>query len=303
MPESQPVTDAAPQPEAVHFGDLLAREIDRLGTPACVGLDPVYERLPDAVATGRPVESIEAFCLGVIRAVRGVVPVVKPQAACFERYGAAGYAALERVVEAARDAGLVVLLDAKRGDIGISSGHYAAGVSQMGAHAVTVNGYLGPSGIQPFLDRRLGVFVLVRTSNPDSDGVQGVRLEDGRTVAEAMAEMVRDLGAGLRGASGLSGVGAVIGATKAGAELERLRSLLPDAPVLVPGVGAQGGRVEDLAGLRRSGGRERAGAMGVLVTAGRSVIYPEAPAGAAWEEAVRAAAEAFAEECRRLAAP
>ncbi|VAX40747.1 Orotidine 5'-phosphate decarboxylase, partial [hydrothermal vent metagenome] len=110
------------------FADRLARAMDRAGSPACVGLDPVFERLPEAVRAAHqdPTQAIEAFCTGVIDAVAGEVGVVKPQSACFERYGSAGVRALEQTVAHAKNAGLVVILDAKRGDIGISAAHYAA---------------------------------------------------------------------------------------------------------------------------------------------------------------------------------
>lgn len=275
-----------------HFGDRLVAAIDQRGTPACVGLDPVVERLP-AGLSGEPADAIGSFCLGVIDAVGDVVPVVKPQSACFERYGSAGLKALEMVVSRARELGLLVVLDAKRGDIGASAAHYAAGVAALGADAVTVNAYLGPSGVQPFIEAGLGVFCLVRTSNPDSDEVQAPRLETGETVAERMASMVAALGSGRVGAAGLSSVGAVVGATKAAADGRRLRELLPDAPLLVPGIGAQGGTVEAVRGLLRVNAGTP-GAAGVLVTASRSVLYPRAAGAPSWTGAVGAAARRFA---------
>ncbi len=277
--------------------------MDRTGTPACVGLDPVVERLPGAVRTGATseAEAIARFCEGVLTACAGVVPVVKPQAACFERYGPAGAACLARVCRQSRELGFIVLLDAKRGDIGISAEHYAAsafGEGAFHADAVTVSPYLGPDTIEPFLsDPAKGVFVLVRTSNPGSDAVQSMRLADGRTVAEMIAGQVATLGATRRGACGLSSVGAVVGATKA-ADAAALRAIMPDTVFLVPGYGAQGGTAGDIRGMLRPE-RTTVGTSGVLVTASRSVIYPGAGTGADaadWQGAIGAAARKLVAE-------
>ena len=184
--------------------------------------------------------------------------------------------------------GMVVVWDAKRGDIGTTSAHYAAAGKRLGAHFVTVNGYLGRSGLTPFLDAGLGVFVLVRTSNPDSDSIQGERLADGRTVGEMMADEVRTLGEGAMGSCGLSNVGAVVGATKA-ADALRLRERMPNQVFLIPGYGAQGGTAADLKNMLRPDGR------GILVTASRSVIYPKGTSGD-WKRDVADAAKGLAGE-------
>jgi orotidine-5'-phosphate decarboxylase len=287
------------QDSARQFSDTLARAIDGAGSPVCVGLDPVLEKLPDEVRAEHwePVAAIEAFSTGVIDAVAGIVPVVKFQAACYERYGAAGVRALEHASAHARARGLLVLLDAKRGDIGISAEHYAAAAVGLHADAITVSGYLGPSTVEPYMKVGLGVFVLVRTSNPDSDVVQGVRMEDGRSVAEMMGGLVAGLGEGHVGACGLSGVGAVVGATKA-SEGERLRRVMPRQVFLVPGYGAQGGTAADVRALvRREMRGGRASEAGVLVTASRSVIYAGGGGGGeGWKDGVRAAAERLAKE-------
>ncbi|GJQ30374.1 MAG: orotidine 5'-phosphate decarboxylase [Phycisphaerae bacterium] len=273
----------------MHPTDHLHEAIIRAGSPICVGMDPVYEQLPDAVRARHhePLAAIGEFGRGVLRAIAGVAPAVKFQSACYERYGSRGVAVLEEHLRDAAQAGLFIVLDAKRGDIGISAAHYAAAALRGGAHAVTVSGYLGPSGVTPFLDAGLGVFVLVRTSNPDSDAVQGHALRDGRTVAEMMADHVAALGASRLGACGLSAVGAVVGATKS-AEAAALRARMPDQVFLVPGYGAQGGTAEDIRAMLRADRR------GVLVTASRSVIY--AKGDGAWDEAVRDAATRFRDE-------
>lgn len=271
---------------------LLMEAIGRTGSAACVGLDPVASRLPEAIRERHrtdPVDAITAFGVEIVRAVAGVVPVVKLQSACYERFGSAGVRALERTASAAREAGLLVLLDAKRGDIGISAQHYAAAAVALGADAITASPYLGTETLEPYADAGLGVYALVRTSNPGSDELQSLAMASGETVAERVARTLAGFGASHTPArGGLSAVGAVVGATKA-SELAGFRALMPDQPVLVPGVGAQGGSVADCRGLRRSSATGLADA-GVLITASRSVIYAEAGPGERWLDAVRRAA-------------
>lgn len=275
--------------------------MDAMGTPACVGLDPVFERLPEACMVGSEVEAIERFSLGVIQAVTGVVPVVKPQSACFERYGSAGWAALERVVSSARDAGLFVLLDAKRGDISTSAQHYARSAARLGADAVTVSPYLGMSAIEPFLEAGLVVFALCRTSNPDSHALQAERLASGATVAEHVATMLSELGSQWLGHRGISAVGAVVGATKAD-ECASLRARMPGTMFLAPGIGAQGASAADIAQLRRQDGGT-VGTACLMPSASRSVLYPPARSAdtSDWKQAITQATRAFATEASAAA--
>lgn len=285
---------AGPVPApAPGFADRLVAATRAARSPVCVGLDPVIESMPGELRARRPDAAglIEEFCAGVLRSVTGIVPAVKFQSACFERYGSAGFEALEKSVELARSLGLVIVLDAKRGDIGISAEHYAAAARAVGADAITASGYLGPSTLEPYLKAGLGLFVLVRTSNPDSDAVQAHALADGRSIAEMMADLVASLGRSRIGSAGLSEVGAVVGATKS-SEGRALRARMPDQIFLVPGYGAQGGTAEDVRALLRSDGG------GVLVTASRSVIY--AKGDGRWTDAVAAAARSLAEEIRRV---
>jgi orotidine-5'-phosphate decarboxylase len=244
-----------------------------------------------------PLAAISDFCQGVLKAVapggKPIVPAVKFQSACFERYGSSGFAVLEEQVEAAAGLGLIVVWDAKRGDISTSASHYAAAARHLEADSVTVSAYLGASGVTPFLDAGLGVFALVRTSNPDSDAIQAQKLADGRAVGEMMAGHVASLGKSHMGACGLSDLGAVVGATKAG-EGAALRALMPHQVFLVPGYGAQGGTAEDIRGMLRPGARTP-GDAGVLVTASRSIIYAKAQ-GEAWDGAVRSAAARLRDE-------
>lgn len=275
--------------------DIMLSEIDHAGTPACVGLDPVIEKIPrEFHGAGGEAGAIERFGECVLRSIRGVAPVVKFQSACYERCGSAGFAALERGVTLARELGLIVILDAKRGDIGISAEHYAAAAVRMGAQWITVSPYLGMECVEPFLKAGLGVFVLVRTSNPGSDEVQSQRLVGDRSVSEYVAERVARLGGQYMGGRELSSVGAVVGATKA-ADAKSLRVEMPRTLFLVPGFGAQGGTIDDVRAMTTSVG-------GVLVTASRSVIYPGngGKPGGTPSDAIRRAATEFADQLRAL---
>lgn len=297
--------------ESVNFADRLHEAIARAQTPACVGLDPVLDRLPEPFASRRDgaADRILEFCLGVIDAIDGIIPIVKPQSACFERYGQAGVRALRRTIHSARARGMLVILDAKRGDIGVTAEHYAeaafgplppAPPAAHAADAVTLNGYLGPDTIEPFLTRAgRGVFVLVRTSNPGSDAIQSQRLADGRTIAELMADQVVQLGSdpARRGTCGLNSVGAVVGATKS-AEAGALRARMPETIFLVPGYGAQGGTLDDLKPMLRT--VASAADSGIIVNASRSVLFPTNPEGTDYQSAIRLAAQRFAGELSSL---
>lgn len=278
-----------------HFADRLLDACKTKGAPVCVGLDPVLDRLPDRIDRADPVKAIELFCLGVIDAVAEVVPAVKPQSACFERYGAKGVAVYHNVVAHAKKAGLVVVGDAKRGDIGTSSAHYAAGLlaDPYGCDTLTVNGYLGGDGIEPFqqvaAEQGKGLFVLVRTSNPGGDAIQSLPLADGRTVSEAVGDVVAALGASCVGESGYSNIGMVVGATKP-EDAIKLRDRYPQQLFLVPGFGAQGGGADDVRACFKPD------ATGALITASRSVIYAFEPSDSNWQRAVAVAAEQLRNE-------
>ena len=280
---------------AERFVDRLLARIAHVGSPVCIGLDPVVDRIPEAVKaqSSNDAEAVERFCVGVIEATAGVAAAFKPQSACFERLGSAGITALERVVAHIKTQDIPVVLDAKRGDIGSTAEHYAQAVRLLGADAVTVNAYLGPSTIEPYLDAGLGVFALVRTSNPDSDAVQSQRLTTGESVAELMAGLVCSSGRDRIGESGLSDVGAVVGVvglTKA-ADGARLRALMPEQVFLVPGYGTQGGTADDLKPLLARPGIP---GRGVLVNASRSVIYAKPTGAESWQDAVGHAAQTMA---------
>ncbi len=205
--------------------------------------------------------AVQVHCRALIDAVAPACVAVKPQLACFERLGAPGRAALEAVVDHAHDAGLLVIADGKRGDIDVTARAYAQSlfggletpfgeVAGLGADLATVNPLMGSDAVEPFVSAAraagAGVLLLVRTSNPGAADVEDLELAGGERVWERLAGLVDELGRTGVGEAGLSDVGAVIGATAPG-HLARARELMPNAVFLLPGVGAQGGRVEDLA--------------------------------------------------------
>lgn len=294
------VPTAAP----VAFADRVAAAVERKRTQLVVGLDPVVELLPvelrgDA-ARGRAAaaSAVERFCKGIVDTVAPYVVGVKPQVAFFEALGADGWAALESVCRYAHDAGLLVIVDAKRGDIGSTARAYATAFLEPAddarplADALTVNPYLGRDSLDPFLAacRRegAGLFVLVRTSNAGAADLQDAALSDGRPVWKLVAELVDAWGEDLVGEGGLSSVGAVIGATAPFA-IGEARRAMPRAILLLPGVGAQGATPADVARAFTSGPASG------LVNASRSVIYAfrELPEGD-WRDAAGAEAARLA---------
>ncbi|MBB4665163.1 orotidine-5'-phosphate decarboxylase [Conexibacter arvalis] len=248
---------------ATHFADRLVERIDATRSLLVVGLDPELGQLPPELLDGvddlaSAAAAAARFCRGVIDGVADVAPAVKPQSAFFEAFGAAGLHALEEVTAHARAAGLLVIEDAKRGDIGSTMAAYAAaalgrvriGDRELPVHdadAVTLSPYLGPESLQPMLDvadaHGKGLFVLVRTSNPGSARVQGLQTPDGR-VFEQVARLLDELGAKRRGRGGYANVGAVAGLTYPD-DARALRALMPRTFLLVPGLGPQGGAPED----------------------------------------------------------
>ncbi len=290
---------------ALHPADRLWQAILAADAPVCVGIDPVVERLPKVISPqSQTADSIakamEDFCCGIIEAVARIVPCVKIQAACLERYGGHGFSALERICAAVKRANLQLILDAKRGDIGVTAEHYAAMAFEvMQADWLTVNGYLGRDSIEPFLRQGRGVFVLVRTSNPGSDEIQSRQVDEQTgieaDVSECVGRMVEHLGEGRIGASGYSQIGAVVGATKS-ADAARLRAAMPRSMFLIPGYGAQGGSVRDVIPCFHLGNGRVPG--GGIVTASRSVIYAFESECTTWVAQIREAALGFRDEIR-----
>lgn len=239
-----------------------AREIDSL---LCIGLDPHPAELSEDSARGA-----KEFCLRLIRAAAPFAAAFKPNAAFFEAYGADGFTALQDVIAAVPE-DIPVILDVKRGDISSTAEAYARAAFQMlGADAITLNPYLGKDSIEPFLDAgETGVFLLCKTSNPSACDIQDLVLEaTGDSVAEAVARLVHDWN--LPGQIGL-----VVGATYP-IDLARIRNIAPQAWILSPGVGAQGG---DLEAAVKSGLREDG--MGLLVPVSRGISRADDPALAA----------------------
>ena len=237
---------------------------------------------------------VAEFCRGIVDAVAEQAVAVKPQSAFFEAQGSTGWATLAEVCAYARSAGLLVVVDAKRGDVPSTDRAYAAAFAPL-ADALTVNPYLGFDSLEPFFAREgLGVLAILKTSNPGSADIQDLPLADGRPLWQHIAGLLDRWGEDLVGASGLSRLGAVVGATHPEV-LETVRSLMPQAVFLLPGVGAQGGKPEDLAAAFTPGPAS------ALVSASRSVIY--ASGGADWQEAAAAEAARLADELRAVAVP
>jgi orotidine-5'-phosphate decarboxylase len=270
-----------------HFTDRLADAVARKRSQVVVGLDPVPERLP-AELDG----DLAAFCRGIVDAVAPHAVAVKPQSAFFEAHGAKGVAAFRDVCDYARASDVLVIADAKRGDIDSTARAYAEAFFPL-ADALTVNPYLGGDSLQPFLDAcrayGAGLFVLVKTSNPGSADVQDAELSDGRPLWQRVADLVREWGEDIVGSRGLSAVGAVVGATHP-RDVAAARELLPHAVLLLPGIGAQGAEPADVAAAFTD---DPASA---LVAASRSVIYA---LGADWRTAAAREAERLAREVWR----
>ena len=331
--------------ETTRFGDRLADRVAARESQLVLGLDPDPNRLwPDALriadadkgavaekggdaekradaqkgpgaANGagsalralHAARAVAAHCALAIDAVAEYCVAVKLQVACFERLGPAGWSALAETAARARESGLLVIADAKRGDIDVTGTAYAQAflgetptpygpVPGLGADALTVNPLLGRDSLEPFVATARaygrGLFVLVRTSNPGASDVQEVELAGGGTVSDLLADLVDEAGATGVGRSGLSDIGAVVGAT-APDRMHALRERMPHASFLLPGVGAQGGQVEDLAAAFA------AGPAGGLIAASRGIVAAHEKAGG--DPATAAAREAS--RLRELAWP
>jgi orotidine-5'-phosphate decarboxylase len=292
------------------FGDRLAERVAARRSQVVLGLDPDPARLwPEAVRraesaglagppAARAARAVAAHCALAIEATAEECVAVKLQVACFERLGAAGWSVLAETVAVASDHGLLVIADAKRGDVDVTAKAYAqaflgetpspfGAIAGLGVDAMTVNPLLGRDSLEPFVTTARahgrGLFVLVRTSNPGAADVQERALADGTAVSERIADLVADIGAGGVGRMALSDVGAVVGAT-APERLAALRERMPHASFLLPGVGAQGGNVEELAPAFACG------PAGGLIAASRGIVAAHERAGG--EPAAAAAREA-----------
>jgi orotidine-5'-phosphate decarboxylase len=311
-------------PAAGHFADRLEAAIARTGNAVVVGLDPRLDGVPAHLLAAcreqygatpqAAAEALWQFNRAIIEAVHDLIPAVKPQVACYVRYGVEGIRVLARTIDYAHQAGLLVIADAKCNDIGATAEAYAeaflgqslafdrAMPGDFAADALTVNAYLGSDGLQPFIacarQYGKGLFVLVKTSNASSGELQDLPI-NGRPLYEHLGAMVAAWGAELRGACGYSAVGAVVGATYP-EQAQRLRGLMPHTPFLVPGYGAQGATAADVVGCFDAQGR------GALVSASRSIMFAyRLPAyavrygPAAYAAAARAATQQMIQEIRQ----
>ena len=275
-----------------HFADQLLQAVEEKSSATCVGIDPVYGRLPADIAeqagladpdsAESALDAVLEFCRRIIHLVSPYVPAVKINSAFFERYYGEGVDGYYQLIQEAAAQGLMVIGDCKRADIGHSSGMYArahlgdAGFSDrvdlVAPDAVTVNPYFGWDGVKPFAevacDEGRGVFILVQTSNPSAEDIQGLTLEGGMRVGERIGVLVNEWAGdpAYLGDRGYSCLGAVISPRDAESTM-KLRALMPHCIFLVPGFGAQGRSADAVSQCFKADGT------GALITASRSVIY------------------------------
>ncbi len=284
--------------------DTLIEKIKEKGNPTVAGLDPKLAYLPEEMKKkafdqyGETFEgaanAIFEFNKELIDALYDIVPAVKPQSAYYEMYGIEGIKCLKKTIDYAKEKGMYVILDAKRGDIGATSEAYATaylGNTEIGektepafdADCLTVNPYLGSDGVMPFVkmceSRNKGIFALVKTSNKSSGELQDLK-SGGRYIYEVVADLVKEWGSTTIGMYGYSNVGAVVGATYP-EQAEVLRKLMPHTYFLVPGYGAQGGGAKDVVPCFNNDG------MGAIVNASRSIMCAYMKNGGSVGEAAR----------------
>jgi orotidine-5'-phosphate decarboxylase len=296
---------------ASHFADRFIESSRRLGTPLCVGLDPhlrlipaEFGVLPGSPASPRTVDGVRRFLAEVLGECAGRVAIVKPQIAFFEQLGWRGIQALEELVAAARERGLLVLLDAKRGDVGSTAEAYARAYlladSPCRVDALTVNPYLGLDSLAPFFaashESGAGVFVLAQTSNAGAADFQA-QLIAGRPLFEHVASALDPAARSTVGALGWSTLGIVAGATFPESAI-RLRKLLPHSLFLVPGFGSQGaGAATALASFVPG----PSGLEGGIVSSSRGLLFDGERASGDWRAGLRARLLAAIAELRAAA--
>ena len=251
-----------------YFIDQLQEKIEKKDSRICVGLDPHLELLPENVLAADLLEDQESnqeeiaaavlnFNQNLIDAVADMTAVVKPQMAFYEKLGVPGMECLRQTIAYAKNKGLLILLDGKRNDIGSTAKAYAESYleqKKIAADSITINPYLGRDGILPFLENKeRGAFALLRTSNPSAVDLQDLKLDDGRTVYQAVGDFLQELGRDYIGECGYSNLAAVVGATYP-KELKEIRAQLESVFFLIPGFGAQGGGAADIkAGFDKNG--------------------------------------------------
>ena len=251
----------------MHAIDKLIEKIKETRNPTVMGLDPRYEMLPKCVTEkySLTLEGVSSAIIeynkALIDATYDIIPAIKPQIAFYEMFGIPGMQAFKETCAYAKQKGMVVIADIKRGDIGSTAQGYSnayLGKTKIGdveesiydIDFVTVNPYMGTDCVKPFIDDckkyNKGLFILVKTSNPSSGELQDLKLEDGQEVYKRVANLVENWGADLRGENGYSSIAAVVGATYP-KQLQELRNIAPHTFFLIPGYGAQGGKPEDIA--------------------------------------------------------
>ena len=266
--------------------DQLIEKIKMMKNPTVIGLDPRYEMLPKCVKEKYPKtlegvgQAIIEYNKALIDAIYDIIPAIKPQIAFYEMYGIPGMQAFKETCEYAKQKGMFVIADIKRGDIGSTAQGYSNAYlgktkieekeqSLYDIDFVTVNPYMGTDCVKPFIDDckkyNKGLFILVKTSNPSSGELQDVKLENGEEVYTRVAKYVEKWGEELRGEYNYSSISAVVGATYP-EQLKQLRQIAPHTYFLIPGYGAQGGKAEDIAlGFDENG-------LGGIVNASRSLM-------------------------------
>lgn len=266
--------------------DELIQKVKEMNNPTVIGLDPRYEMIPKEV-TNKYDNTIEGVCKaivefnkGLIDATYDIIPAVKPQLAFYEMFGTKGIEAFEETCKYAKQKQMIIIADAKRGDIGSTAAGYSNAYlgktvvadrkeSIFDVEFITVNPYLGIDGVKPFIEDAKqygkGIFILVKTSNPSSGELQDLTTADGEEIYVKVAKLVNTWGEELVGENGYSAVAAVVGATYP-KQLEKLRNIMPHTYFLIPGYGAQGGKAEDIAlGFDNKG-------LGGIVNASRSLM-------------------------------
>ena len=265
--------------------DRLIDKIKEMDNPTVMGLDPRYDMIPSCIANKYPktidgaCDAILEFNKALIDATYDIIPSVKPQIAFYEMFGTKGIEVFKLTCEYAHEKGMIIIADIKRGDIGSTAAGYSNAYlgktplldveeAIFDVDFVTINPYLGIDGVKPFIDDckkyNKGIFVLVKTSNKSSGELQDLKLEDGRTIYEKVAELVNSWGEELIGEYGYSSVSAVVGATYP-VQIKELREIMPKSYFLIPGYGAQGGKAEDIALGFKDG-------LGGIVNASRSLM-------------------------------
>jgi orotidine-5'-phosphate decarboxylase len=272
-----------------NFADRLTRRTRQLGHPLCVGLDPYPELIPPRFRTGSEADTVLNFFSEFLPIASDWIAIVKPQISLFERLGLPGLKVLEQLIEQAKSLGLLVLLDAKRGDIGDTARGYAEAYLSWGGFldvdAVTVNPYMGLDAIEPFVElaesNGKGVVVLVRNSNPGSDIYQLLETQEGY-LFEAVAASLQGFEQRLMGSEGWSSLGVTVSA-RSPEDSVRVRQHLTHAWFLVLGYGAQGG---DAASSTSGLVSTTSGYEGGVVNSSRAVLYPDVRGSSSWESAI-----------------